>query len=97
MRGGTRVDEDVVVDGAVPAAANHRGPRDLVEQVAEDFGTAELIVQVHSHTAVALETVDVMEVVVADDRARAWSNCGQHKLPRHRSIRSRNCESRYTQ
>ena len=41
----------------------------LVEHVADDLRAAEHVVQVHAHAAAALEAVDVVQVVVADDRA----------------------------
>ena len=51
------------------AAADERGARDLVKDVAEDRGRAEHIVEVDPHAPAPAETGDLVHVVVANHRA----------------------------
>ncbi len=69
VHGGLAVDEHVVHDLAVPAAADERRAGHLIEHVAGNLRAAVHVVQVHAHAAAALEAVDVVQVVVPDHRA----------------------------
>ena len=66
---GIAVHEQVVLHDAIPPAADKRGSRHSIEQVAGDFRAAEHVVQIDAHAAASSKAVDVVQVVVADDRA----------------------------
>ena len=66
--GGGAINEDIVDDMMVTAAAEECGPRDAVEDVADDFGSADAVVHVHAHRSHA-DAASFVDEVVTDDIA----------------------------
>src|ERR1051326_9074005 len=69
MNGRATVHEDIVLDLTTAPASNEGRPRYTVEQIADNLGPAEHVVQIDAHTPLALEAGDIMEEIMPDNRA----------------------------
>ena len=63
------INEEIVLDDGIAPAADKGSLGDLVEHIAVAVHRREQVIQIHSHAALALEPVHMVNVVVADDVA----------------------------
>ena len=63
------INEEIVLDDGIAPPADKGSLGHLVEHIAVAVHRREQVIQIHSHAALALEPVHMVNVVVADDVA----------------------------